>query len=151
MALECNVAVRESMAHLAARVGCSMGVMDKSDLLKELRIDRGADEPASRRPLWIALVALAVLVAAGAAWYGLSGPAALPVKTAVAQAMPSGGASASVLDATGYVTARRSATVSAQITGTLTEVLIEEGDRVKEGQVIARLDDTAQRAQLARS
>ena len=50
--------------------------------------------------------------------------------------MTSGGANASVLDATGYVTARRSATVSAQITGTLTDVLIEEGDHVKEGQVL---------------
>jgi RND family efflux transporter MFP subunit len=65
--------------------------------------------------------------------------------------MPATGAGASVLDATGYVTARRSATVSAQITGTLTDVLIEEGDHVKDGQVLARLDDTAQRAQLAQA
>jgi len=57
----------------------------------------------------------------------------------------------SVLDATGYVTARRQATVSAQITGTMTEVLIEEGDRVKAGQVLARLDDTSQRAALAQA
>jgi RND family efflux transporter MFP subunit len=56
-----------------------------------------------------------------------------------------------VLDATGYVTARREATVSAQITGTITAVLIEEGDHVKEGQVIGRLDDTAQRAALAQA
>ncbi len=53
-----------------------------------------------------------------------------------------------MLDATGYVTARRQATVSAQITGTVAAVLIEEGDRVAEGQVIGRLDDTAQRAAL---
>ena len=56
-----------------------------------------------------------------------------------------------MLDATGYVTARREATVSAQITGTLTEVLIEEGDHVKAGQVLGRLDDTAQRAALAQA
>jgi RND family efflux transporter MFP subunit len=56
-----------------------------------------------------------------------------------------------VLDATGYVTARREATVSAQMTGKVTEVLFDEGDRVKEGQVIARLDDTAQRAALAQA
>jgi RND family efflux transporter MFP subunit len=49
------------------------------------------------------------------------------------------------------VTARRQATVSAQITGTLTQVLIEEGEHVKAGQVLARLDDTAQRASLAQS
>jgi len=45
----------------------------------------------------------------------------------------------------------RQATVSAQITGTMTEVLIEEGDRVKAGQVLARLDDTSQRAALAQA
>ena len=56
-----------------------------------------------------------------------------------------------MLDATGYVTARREATVSAQITGTVTAVLIEEGDRVKDGQVLGRLDDTAQRAALAQA
>src|SRR5205823_2319397 len=78
--------------------------------------------------------------------------AALPVRTVVAQPIASGGAaSASVLDATGYVTARREATVSAQITGTLTEVLIEEGDHVKSGQVLGRLEDTAQRAALAQA
>jgi RND family efflux transporter MFP subunit len=60
-------------------------------------------------------------------------------------------AAASVLDATGYVTARREATVSAQITGTLTAVLIEEGDHVKAGQVLGTLDDTAQRASLAQA
>jgi RND family efflux transporter MFP subunit len=56
---------------------------------------------------------------------------------------------ASVLDASGYVTARRQATVSAKITGKVAEVLIEEGMQVKEGDVLARLDDTEARAQLA--
>ncbi len=68
-----------------------------------------------------------------------------------APAQPLGGGKPSVLDATGYVTARRQATVSAQITGTVTAVLIEEGDHVKEGQVLGRLDDTAQRAALAQA
>jgi RND family efflux transporter MFP subunit len=53
-----------------------------------------------------------------------------------------------VLDATGYITARRQATVSAQITGTLTEVLIEEGDHVTKGQILARLEDSGYRANL---
>jgi len=129
-----------------------MGVMENSDLLKELRIDRGAvAEAPSRRGLWIGLGVVALAVIAAVAWFALSGRSALPVTTAVARAMPQTGASASVLDATGYVTARRAATVSAQITGTLTEVLIEEGDHVTEGQVIARLDDTAQKAQLAQA
>ncbi|MXY51663.1 MAG: efflux RND transporter periplasmic adaptor subunit [Gammaproteobacteria bacterium] len=56
---------------------------------------------------------------------------------------------ASVLDATGYVVARRKATVSARITGKLASVFVEEGDRVKSGQVIALLDDSAAQAELA--
>jgi RND family efflux transporter MFP subunit len=56
-----------------------------------------------------------------------------------------------VLQAAGYVTARREATVSAQITGTLTEVRIEEGERVEAGQVLALLEDTAQKAALAQA
>src|SRR5256885_2408490 len=126
---------------------------DKRALLGQLRIERsqrdtGVD-PGRRR--WIAGGALVLvgLIAAGA-WFGRSGGAALPVRTVMAQPI-AGAASASVLDATGYVTARRQATVSAQITGTLTEVLIEEGEHVKAGQVLARLDDTAQRASLAQS
>jgi len=128
-----------------------MGVMENSDLLRELRIDRSAVEPSSRRPLWFALAAVVLLAVAGGVWFVMAGSRAVPVQAAVAQAMPATGTSASVLDATGYVTARRSATVSAQITGTLTAVLIEEGDHVEDGQVLARLDDTAQRAQLAQA
>src|ERR1700683_5469331 len=126
---------------------------DKKTLLGQLRIERGAaaaKQPSRPRAGLIgAGIALAVLVAA-TAWYLLAGHAALTVHTAQAQALPGGG-NASVLDATGYVTARREATVSAQITGTLTAVLIEEGDHVKEGQVLGRLDDTAQRAALAQA
>jgi RND family efflux transporter MFP subunit len=128
---------------------------DKKALLGQLRIDRG-EPPASGgggRRTWLiaAGTALAVLVAAGV-WYLLSARAAVAVRTALAQPTAAAGSdSASVLDATGYVTARREATVSAQITGTVAEVLIEEGDHVKEGQVLGRLEDTAQRAALAQA
>ena len=127
---------------------------DKKALLGQLRIERGAEPtgPAPGRRTWIigGVVALIVLLGGGA-WLALSARGALPVHTAVAQSLGGGGAGASVLDATGYVTARREATVSAQITGKVTEVLFDEGDRVKEGQVIARLDDTAQKAALAQA
>jgi RND family efflux transporter MFP subunit len=126
---------------------------DKKALLGQLRIDRGpAHEPvAAPRRIWIigGALLLAALIAVGA-WRALSGRAAVPVHTAVAQPLGSA-ANTSVLDATGYVTARREATVSAQITGTVSAVLIEEGDHVKEGQVIGRLDDTAQRAAVAQA
>ena len=55
---------------------------------------------------------------------------------------PSGVQSQEILNASGYITARRKATVSAEITGRVVEVLIEEGAVVKEGQIVARLDDT---------
>jgi HlyD family secretion protein len=127
---------------------------DNQALLAQLRIDRSApvaaDRP-TRRP-WIIAAALLVAALAGVGWWLASAHAALAVHTQPARAMSAGGgANASVLDATGYVTARREATVSAQITGTLTEVLIEEGDHVKAGQVLGRLDDTAQRAALAQA
>src|SRR5438270_801414 len=127
---------------------------DKNALLGQLRIDRTqreADTGPGRRPWIIGAVVLLVALLVAGAWLGVSGRAALPVHTAVAQPIGATAANASVLDATGYVTARREATVSAQITGTLIEVLIEEGEHVKAGQVLARLDDTAQRASLAQA
>ena len=116
--------------------------MNNADLLKELRIDRSAPPPApSRTGLWIALgIALAVVVLALAAWALFGRDDAIEVKTATVAALDSGGSSASVLDATGYVVARRMATVSAKITGKVREVMIEEGQRVEEGQVMATLD-----------
>ena len=126
---------------------------DKKALLGQLRIDRS--EPPPRAPIarrtWIIAAGIMLaLIAAAAVWLAFSTRAVATVHVAPAQAI-GGGAGASVLDATGYVTARRQATVSAQITGTVAAVLIEEGDHVKEGQVIGRLDDTAQRAALAQA
>ena len=126
---------------------------DNKALLHQLRIDRSeppANTGVSRR-YWIIGAALLLAIIGAGAWWVLAGPRGVPVHTALARAMPGGGTGGSVLDATGYVTARREATVSAQITGTLTQVLIEEGDHVKEGQVLGTLDDTAQRAALAQA
>ena len=118
--------------------------------MKELRIEGSARDEGGGPPRWVWPVAgtlAAVALAAGAAWWYF-GSRPVAVQTAVAVAPTSGSSAAAVLQATGYVTARRSATVSAQITGTLTEVLIEEGDHVNKGQVLARLDDSALRAAL---
>ena len=119
--------------------------------MNELRIrhterDDGGGPP---RWLWPAVVAfvVALALAAGGWWFATSRP--VTVQTAVATAPAGGGGVAgAVLQATGYVTPRRRATVSTQITGTLTQVLIEEGDHVEKGQVLARLEDSALRAGL---
>ncbi len=117
---------------------------DSAELLKQLRIERerpAASPPPSRRRLWIAVaIAVVVLAAALAGWRLLRGADAPEVETAVAVPLTSAAAPASVLDASGYVVARRMATVSAKVTGRVQEVLIEEGMRVEAGQVLARLD-----------
>lgn len=114
-----------------------------ADLLKELRIDRSAPPPKpSRRGLWIgvAVAAIVLLALAVGAWALFGREKPVEVRTATVTAISGGNASASVLDATGYVVARRMATVSAKITGKVREVLIEEGQRVEAGQVMATLD-----------
>lgn len=109
--------------------------------LDELRIDRPADRP--RRPIrWLLVVLAALLLAvvAAVAWWSRD-PPVRTVRTAVAREVASA-AAATVLNANGYVVARRRATVSSKSTGKIVEILIEEGLRVAEGQVLARLDDT---------
>jgi RND family efflux transporter MFP subunit len=62
---------------------------------------------------------------------------------------PEGAADGAVLNASGYVVARRLATVSSKVTGRITEVLFEEGGEVSEGQVLARLDPSTAKAEHA--
>ena len=122
-----------------------------TNLLNELRIEnrqRDVDGGGRSRPAWWLLAAAAVLAAfAGGAWWYFNARPVL-VQTAAVTLPGVGGAPSALLQSTGYVTARRQATVATQITGTLTQVLIEAGDRVKKGQVIARLEDSALRASL---
>jgi HlyD family secretion protein len=116
--------------------------------LADLRITR-PDKPAGGGTgKWLAVV-LVVLVAGGAAAWVLMRAKPIQVRTVPAREI--GGATTSertVLNASGYVTARREATVSSKVTGKVVEVLIEEGMKVQEGQVLARLDDTNVRASL---
>jgi RND family efflux transporter MFP subunit len=122
--------------------------------LDSLRIERN-NEPSSSGPSplykWLVVGALALAVAVGL--YALLHEKAIEVETATAvQSSSSGGASAAaVLNASGYVVARRQATVSSKVTGKVAEVLIEEGMAVKEGQLLARLDDTTTRPVYALS
>ena len=126
-----------------------------ADLLNSLKIDRNAPPPVSRKGLWITLAIIAaVLVLAIAAWFLFGRDKGIEVRTAEVVAIGNGGASsASVLDATGYVVARRMATVSAKVTGKVREILIEEGQRVEAGQVMATLDpiDAEQQRALSAS
>jgi HlyD family secretion protein len=118
------------------------------DDLASLRIDHSARGGGSRRGGWIAAGLVLVLGAAGA-WFWSQRLQAAPVKTAAASARASNTVSpGAVLNASGYVTARRRATVSSKVTGKVMEVFVEEGKEVRRGQVLARLDDTQIRADL---
>jgi RND family efflux transporter MFP subunit len=126
---------------------------EKSDLLRSLRIERsGTEESSTARLPWIVSSAVgvaALLVGAAAGW--LLKPAPPPPPPAPAEAVqPTGGkavASGSLV-ASGYVVARRQATVAAEVTGRLVEVRVEEGQEVSRDEVLAMLDPTLAQADL---
>jgi RND family efflux transporter MFP subunit len=132
---------------------------DKAALLDRLRMDRTASPPrrtAGSQSGW--LIGISAVVALGAAagvWVFAGGPGGIPVHTVLAKAIATGvggtSTGGSLLDASGYVVALREATVSGKAIYKVTEVLIQEGQAVKQGQVIARLDDTNVRAALEQS
>ena len=121
---------------------------DLKDDLAALRIEREPIRTGSRR--WVVWIFVLVLLAAGGlgAWRYVTRERPVEVQVATVTERAAG-TQAAVLNASGYVTARRRATVSSKITGKVIEVNVEEGMAVKEGQILARLDDATSRAALA--
>ena len=122
---------------------------DLKDELSALRIERAPMDVAGGRRWvkWVVVVVLlGVAAVAGWSWMNRERPIEVEVATVSERAA---GTQASVLNASGYVTARRRATVSSKVTGKVVEVNVEEGMAVREGQVLARLDDSPVRAGLA--
>ena len=118
------------------------------DDLAALRIHRDAAVPQRSRRWILVVVLVLAFAAAGGAWLWARRERPIEVQTATVTSRQAGG-QAAVLNASGYVTARRRATVSSKITGKVIEVNVEEGMKVTEGQVLARLDDETQRAAVA--
>lgn len=120
---------------------------DLTSDLAALRIER-APEPgnAGRIVTWVVVI----LLLGGGAYGGYKFlTRERPIEVEVASVTQrAAGAQAAVLNASGYVTARRRATVSSKVTGKVVEVNVEEGKAVREGQVLARLDDAAYKAAL---
>jgi HlyD family secretion protein len=129
-------------------------VTDLKGELASLRIDR--DKPARSPWRWPLLLLVPVLLAL-AVLYALRARDALgavEVDTASATLNSGGTAPAAgspVLAASGYLVARRKAVVSAKIQGRLSELRVEEGSRVREGQLIARLESSDYEAQVRRA
>ncbi len=107
--------------------------------LDQLKIER-EPEQESNPVRWPLYTVLAVSVIAVIAWWNLRPDQSVEVRTIIAREISSKTAS-TVLNASGYVTARRQATVSSKFTGKVLEVLIEEGMQVEKNQILARLDD----------
>lgn len=106
--------------------------------LDSLRINRPTRNAEAKAIWpWVVLLAVLLLFGGGAWWFLRSGP--VEVETVVVREGASGG-QRTLLNASGYVVARRDATVSSKVTGKVVEVLVEEGMRVEEGQILARLD-----------
>lgn len=138
---------------------------DKAKLLRSLAIDRSESEAApssGRRSRWLlpaiagavvvgAIVAAVLVVPELRAPRGADSDVAKSPVASSPQPLPQDAArkDAGTLAASGYVVARRKATVAAEITGKVLEVLIEEGMTVTEGQVVARLDSVLAESDLA--
>lgn len=109
------------------------------NMLDALRIERS---PERRRRWPIVVVACVVILAAAAAaaaWW-MNRRAPISVRTVAVQVPTGLQRDRTLLNASGYVTARRDATVSSKVTGKVIEVMVEEGMRVEEGQILARID-----------
>ena len=126
----------------------------RSTLLEQLHIER-SDTLETRGRYWPWCLGIGALVGGilVAAWFLLTIPETVLVNVATAAVVSSEQAvgKSSTLDASGYVVARRQATVSSKITGKVIEVSIEEGQRVEVNEIVARLDDTNARAQVAQA
>ena len=131
-------------------------VNDKSDQLRSLRIERSAEDAGGEgggTPRWIVpagAAAGALLIGALGAWFlKPAPPPPPPVETANTASAQSSTTASGSLVASGYVVARREATVASETTGRLIAVRVEEGQRVRRGQVLALIEPTLARAETA--
>ena len=123
---------------------------DRENLLNNLKIDRSAPPAGGgQKSSKLYLLAISVLIVGLFWWLFLSDDELKEVTTFTVKSLEMSDASAtSILDASGYVVARRRATVSSKLTGKVMKVFIEEGMYVEEGQILAQLDDSTMQADL---
>ena len=123
---------------------------DRENLLNNLKIDRSAQPVVDGSPSnKLYLLGAAIVLVSFFWWLFLSEDELKEVTTFTVKSLQMSDSSAtSILDASGYVVARRRATVSSKVTGKVMKVFIEEGMYVEEGQLLAQLDDSTMQADL---
>jgi HlyD family secretion protein len=118
--------------------------------LQGLRIDRsapgGEGAPWARRYIIVG-VAIVVVLSVGALAYRLFSPNTPEIEVTRAQAENRGDAGGVVLTASGYIVAHHKINVNSKVTGRVAWIGVEKGDKVKQGQVLVRLEDDEFRAQ----
>jgi RND family efflux transporter MFP subunit len=118
-----------------------MSMTQPKPSLDDLRIERKtAKQPGGRA--WLGALVVLLLALGGCVFWWINRARPIEVRTVTVRDNQTGDNQRTVLNASGYVTARREATVSSKVTGKVVEVLIEEGMKVQQGQLLARLDDT---------
>lgn len=110
--------------------------------LSQLKIDKSGaalSRPGRKKTVYISLVLLFIIILGAVFLRGMFLPAVEVEVTAAGQIYPSQGLT--LLNASGYVVAQRKAAVASKVTGRLISISVEEGDAVKSGDVIARLEN----------
>src|SRR5256885_7486449 len=123
-----------------------VAMADRPDL-SALKIDEHARRGPQRHGRRVLVILTVGLLALGGTGYALLREQVPEVQTAIVRA-DKGGRPA-LLNASGYVTPRRRATVAAKITARVNEIFTDEGLRVEAGQILARLDDSDAKVRLA--
>src|SRR3984957_7801077 len=130
-----------------------LGPIDtKHEDLLSLRIDRsmrdgGGEPPAWSRRFIVGGIAVVVLLGIAALAYRFLGSETPEVEVTRATAEGSDVAGSTVLSASGYIVAHHKISVNSKVTGRVAWIGVEKGDKVKEGQVLVRLEDDEYRAQ----
>ena len=128
-----------------------MAADDKHDELKNLRIDHslrdgGGESPAWSRRIIVGGIAVVLLLGMIVLGYRVLASDTPEVEVVRATAEGNDAAGATVLSATGYVVAHHKISVNSKVTGRVAWIGVEKGDKVKEGQVLVRLEDQEFRA-----
>ena len=130
-----------------------MSIDTKHDDLQSLRIDRShRQDSQGEPPKWASRyilggIAVVVLLGLAALVYRLVAPSAAEVEVVRAATEGGGDVGGVVLSAGGYIVAHHKINVNSKVTGRVKWIGVEKGDKVKEGQVLVRLEDDEFRAQ----